>query len=159
MTYSDTPPYVLCEDLFKIYKVADLEVVALMPGEGGKEFQLVTATRNRAIALSDEPAMLVIARDELWPRPWTRVAKWVVAGVSVAALGAGMTAHALHDGEIDKMNYGTVDTRSRAERWQKAAVGGYAVTATAAAGAILLFILDRPDEPMIDPLFPPMKGL
>ncbi len=29
MTYSDTPPYVLCEDLFKIYKVADLEVVAL----------------------------------------------------------------------------------------------------------------------------------
>lgn len=29
MTYSDTPPYVLCEDVFKIYKVADLEVVAL----------------------------------------------------------------------------------------------------------------------------------
>ena len=29
LTYSDTPPYVLCEDLFKIYKVADLEVVAL----------------------------------------------------------------------------------------------------------------------------------
>ncbi len=29
MTYSDTGPYVLCEDVFKIYKVANLEVVAL----------------------------------------------------------------------------------------------------------------------------------
>ena len=29
MTYSDSPPYVLCEDVFKIYKLADLEVVAL----------------------------------------------------------------------------------------------------------------------------------
>ena len=40
MTSAQTSPYVLCEDLFKIYKVADLEVVALrgldlsvMPGE------------------------------------------------------------------------------------------------------------------------------
>ena len=29
MTYSDSHPYVLCEDVFKIYKLADLEVVAL----------------------------------------------------------------------------------------------------------------------------------
>jgi len=29
MTYSDTVPYIHCEDLFKIYKIADLEVVAL----------------------------------------------------------------------------------------------------------------------------------
>ena len=29
MTVSDTGPYVLCEDVFKIYKVANLEVVAL----------------------------------------------------------------------------------------------------------------------------------
>lgn len=29
MTYSGKPPYIVCEDLFKIYKVADLEVVAL----------------------------------------------------------------------------------------------------------------------------------
>lgn len=29
MTYSNSTPYVLCEDVFKIYKVADLEVVAL----------------------------------------------------------------------------------------------------------------------------------
>jgi ABC-type lipoprotein export system ATPase subunit len=29
VTYSDSPPYVLCEDVFKIYKLADLEVVAL----------------------------------------------------------------------------------------------------------------------------------
>ena len=29
MIYSDSPPYVLCEDVFKIYKLADLEVVAL----------------------------------------------------------------------------------------------------------------------------------
>ena len=29
MTRSDDGPYVLCEDLFKIYKIADLEVVAL----------------------------------------------------------------------------------------------------------------------------------
>ncbi len=29
MTYSGRPPYIVCEDLFKIYKVADLEVVAL----------------------------------------------------------------------------------------------------------------------------------
>lgn len=29
MTYPDSGPYVLCEDLFKIYKIADLEVVAL----------------------------------------------------------------------------------------------------------------------------------
>ena len=29
MTYMDTGPYVMCEDLFKIYKIADLEVVAL----------------------------------------------------------------------------------------------------------------------------------
>ena len=29
MTTSAAPPYVLCEDLFKIYKIADLEVVAL----------------------------------------------------------------------------------------------------------------------------------
>ena len=29
MTLSDTGPYVLCEDVFKIYKVANLEVVAL----------------------------------------------------------------------------------------------------------------------------------
>lgn len=29
MTYMDNSPYVLCEDLFKIYKIADLEVVAL----------------------------------------------------------------------------------------------------------------------------------
>ncbi len=40
MTLTQSAPYVLCEDLFKIYKVADLEVVALrgldlsvMPGE------------------------------------------------------------------------------------------------------------------------------
>ena len=40
MTTTAGPPYVLCEDLFKIYKIADLEVVALrgldlsvMPGE------------------------------------------------------------------------------------------------------------------------------
>ncbi len=40
MTLTQTSPYVLCEDLFKIYKIADLEVVALrgldlsvMPGE------------------------------------------------------------------------------------------------------------------------------
>ena len=29
MTQSDQGAYVLCEDLFKIYKIADLEVVAL----------------------------------------------------------------------------------------------------------------------------------
>ena len=29
MTYADNEPYVLCQDLFKIYKIADLEVVAL----------------------------------------------------------------------------------------------------------------------------------
>ena len=29
MTYMDNSPYVMCEDLFKIYKIADLEVVAL----------------------------------------------------------------------------------------------------------------------------------
>ncbi len=29
MTYASTPPHVLCQDLFKIYKIADLEVVAL----------------------------------------------------------------------------------------------------------------------------------
>ena len=29
MTYTDNSPYVMCEDLFKIYKIADLEVVAL----------------------------------------------------------------------------------------------------------------------------------
>ena len=29
MTYTDQGPYILCEDLFKIYKIADLEVVAL----------------------------------------------------------------------------------------------------------------------------------
>ncbi len=29
MTHSDSHPYVLCEDVFKIYKLADLEVVAL----------------------------------------------------------------------------------------------------------------------------------
>ena len=29
MTYVDRRPYIVCEDLFKIYKVADLEVVAL----------------------------------------------------------------------------------------------------------------------------------
>jgi ABC-type lipoprotein export system ATPase subunit len=29
MTYKDNSPYVMCEDLFKIYKIADLEVVAL----------------------------------------------------------------------------------------------------------------------------------
>ena len=29
MTHTDAPPYVLCQDLFKIYKIADLEVVAL----------------------------------------------------------------------------------------------------------------------------------
>ena len=29
MTYVDTPTYVVCQDLFKIYKIADLEVVAL----------------------------------------------------------------------------------------------------------------------------------
>ncbi len=29
MTYMDNSPYVICEDLFKIYKIADLEVVAL----------------------------------------------------------------------------------------------------------------------------------
>ena len=29
MTYSGRPAYIVCEDLFKIYKVADLEVVAL----------------------------------------------------------------------------------------------------------------------------------
>ena len=40
MTLTQSTPYVLCEDLFKIYKIADLEVVALrgldlsvMPGE------------------------------------------------------------------------------------------------------------------------------
>jgi hypothetical protein len=132
----------------------DLEVVALLPGEGGKVARAVTSTRSLAIALSEEPATLTVGREELWPRPWTRVAKWVVAGASVAALGAGMTAHALHDREIDKMSYGTVDTRGRAETWQNAAIGGYAVAATAAAGAIVLFFVDRPAEPSIDPLFP-----
>ena len=29
MTYTDTEAYIVCEDLFKIYKIADLEVVAL----------------------------------------------------------------------------------------------------------------------------------
>ena len=29
MTHGREPPYILCEDLFKIYKIADLEVVAL----------------------------------------------------------------------------------------------------------------------------------
>ncbi|MDP6454681.1 MAG: ABC transporter ATP-binding protein [SAR202 cluster bacterium] len=29
MTYMDNSPYIVCEDLFKIYKIADLEVVAL----------------------------------------------------------------------------------------------------------------------------------
>ena len=29
MTNSDSGPYIYCEDLFKIYKIADLEVVAL----------------------------------------------------------------------------------------------------------------------------------
>ncbi len=29
MTYADRRPYIVCEDLFKIYKIADLEVVAL----------------------------------------------------------------------------------------------------------------------------------
>ena len=29
MTYADNEPYVLCQDVFKIYKIADLEVVAL----------------------------------------------------------------------------------------------------------------------------------
>ena len=29
MTYVDNEPYVLCQDVFKIYKIADLEVVAL----------------------------------------------------------------------------------------------------------------------------------
>ena len=29
MSYADQGPYILCEDLFKIYKIADLEVVAL----------------------------------------------------------------------------------------------------------------------------------
>ena len=29
MTYARGEPYVACEDLFKIYKIADLEVVAL----------------------------------------------------------------------------------------------------------------------------------
>ena len=29
MTYMDNSPYVMCEDLFKIYKIADVEVVAL----------------------------------------------------------------------------------------------------------------------------------
>ena len=29
MTYASTPSHILCQDLFKIYKIADLEVVAL----------------------------------------------------------------------------------------------------------------------------------
>jgi hypothetical protein len=155
---SGATPELAVDSARRLLSSLDIEAVALLANRGGEEALVVTATGNRALVMSGGPVALTVSRDELWPRSWTSVAKWVVAGVSVAALGGGMTFHALHDREIDKMSFGTVDTRGRAERWQNTAIGGYAVAASAAVGAIVLFIVDRPDKSLIDPLFPPVQS-
>lgn len=131
-----------------------VDAVVVIPSALGGEALVLTAGGEKKIPLAAGPVVLSLPREVLWPRPWSSVAKWVVAGVSVAALGAGMTAHALYDREIDSMRYGTVDGRGAADSWRGAAIGGYATAATAAAGAAVLFFVDGRPEPPVDPLFP-----
>jgi len=130
-----------------------VDAVALIPAESEGEALVITAGDVIALPLPSGVTALTVTQNELWSRPWTMSAKWVATGFTFAALGVGMMAHARHDREIDTMRYGTVDARGEADRWQKVAIGGYAVGATAAVSAILLFILDGRDEPFIDPLF------
>lgn len=151
--HSAAPGMAVAEPVRRLLPALGVDVVALMPADSGGDALLVTADRALVMPLATGPVALSVRRQDLWPRPWTSVAKWVAVGITGAALGAGMTAHALHDREVEAMRYGTIDNRAAADTWQIAAVGGYATAATAAAGAALLFFLDASHGPLPEPLF------
>ena len=147
------PDTSVAEPVRRLLPALGVDAIVLMPTTSGHDVLVVTAGDELVMPLHAGPIALTVRREDLWPRSWTGVAKWVAAGVSVVALGTGMTAHALHDRTVDDMRYGTIDSREGAEMWKKVAISGYATAATAAAGAVVLFLLDGHRESLPEPLF------
>ncbi len=126
-------------------------LVTFSPGaEGGAE---VASLATRFPVSPGPDGTITVPGDSLTPRRWRPVVGWILAGVSVAALGTGLTLHALHDRRIEDMVLGTVDNREAADGLRMGALSSYAGAAATASGAMVLLFLEALPDPEIEPLF------